>query len=126
MHAGSCLCGAVAFEVAGDLPPPTICHCGQCRKQSGHAWCSTHVAEADVRLTADTGLAWFSASPAARRGFCAQCGSFLFWDPAGENRISIAMGAFDTPTGTRVEKHIFTAHKGDYYTIADGLPQDEN
>jgi hypothetical protein len=33
------------------------------------------------------------------------------------------MGAFDAPTGTRLERHIFTADKGDYYDIADGLPQ---
>jgi hypothetical protein len=33
------------------------------------------------------------------------------------------MGAFDAPTGTRLEKHIFVADKGDYYDIGDGLPQ---
>jgi hypothetical protein len=33
------------------------------------------------------------------------------------------MGAFDSPTGTRVATHIFVAEKGDYYDIADGLPQ---
>ena len=27
MHRGSCLCGAVRFEVAGSLPPPDACHC---------------------------------------------------------------------------------------------------
>ena len=31
------------------------------------------------------------------------------------------MGAFDGPTNTKVEKHIFTANKGDYYDIADGM-----
>jgi hypothetical protein len=33
------------------------------------------------------------------------------------------MGAFETPTETRPRLHIFTADKGDYYEIADGLPQ---
>ena len=33
------------------------------------------------------------------------------------------MGTFDTPTGTTLAKHIFVAGKGDYYDIADGLPQ---
>jgi hypothetical protein len=33
------------------------------------------------------------------------------------------MGAFDAPTGTRLAMHIFVAEKGDYYDIADGLPQ---
>ena len=33
------------------------------------------------------------------------------------------MGAFDKPTDTRLAHHIFVADKGDYYDIADGLPQ---
>jgi hypothetical protein len=33
------------------------------------------------------------------------------------------MGAFDTPTLTHLEKHIFVADKGDYYDISDNLAQ---
>jgi hypothetical protein len=33
------------------------------------------------------------------------------------------MGAFDTPTDTKLKMHIFAADKGDYYEITDGLPQ---
>jgi hypothetical protein len=33
------------------------------------------------------------------------------------------MGAFDSPTGTCLETHIFVADKGDYYNIPDDLPQ---
>ena len=51
------------------------------------------------------------------------CGSTLFWDPIYKDRIGIAMGAFDSPTDTRLSMHIFVANKGDYYDIADGLPQ---
>lgn len=35
------------------------------------------------------------------------------------------MGAFDGPTNTKLAKHIFVANKGDYYDIADGLPQNQ-
>jgi len=38
-------------------------------------------------------------------------------------RAAVAMGAFDTPTSTHLEMHIFVAEKGDYYDIADSLPQ---
>ena len=37
--------------------------------------------------------------------------------------IGINLGAFDKPTGTKLALHIFVADKGDYYEIADGLPQ---
>lgn len=33
------------------------------------------------------------------------------------------MGAFDSPTGTRLAIHVHVADKGDYYDILDGLPQ---
>jgi hypothetical protein len=37
--------------------------------------------------------------------------------------MSIVAGAFDIPTGLRSGDHIYTADKGDYYEICDGLPQ---
>lgn len=39
------------------------------------------------------------------------------------NFMAVAMGAFDAPTETHLEKHIFVAEKGDYYELNDGLPQ---
>ncbi len=125
MPKGSCLCGAVSFEVAGALPPPDACHCSQCRKQSGHYWASTDVPRDALAISGGDRLTWFRSSERVRRGFCAVCGSSLFWDPVGSDRIGIAMGAFDAPTGTRLAIHIFTADKGDYYDIADGLPRNE-
>jgi hypothetical protein len=32
-------------------------------------------------------------------------------------------GTIDGATGLRLQRHIFVADKGDYYDIADGLPQ---
>jgi hypothetical protein len=123
MHKGSCLCGAVTFEVVGALPPPDACHCRQCRKQSGHFFASTDVPRASLTITGGGTLAWFQSSERVRRGFCSVCGSTLFWDPIFKDRIGIAMGAFDTPTQTHLGVHIFVADKGDYYDIGDGLPQ---
>ena len=120
---GSCLCGGVSFEISGELPGGVACHCGQCRKQSGHHWASVHVPRDTFSLTSDSGLAWYAASDKARRGFCGTCGSMLFWDPSDEDALSVSLGALDTPSGATLVKHIFTADKGDYYEIADGLPQ---
>jgi hypothetical protein len=40
--------------------------------------------------------------------------------------MAIAMAAFDGPTGVKLARHIFVADKGDYYEIADGLPQNQH
>lgn len=125
MHRGSCLCGAVSFEVAAPLHPPDACHCSQCRKQSGHYWASTDVARADLTIHGAEKLTWFRSSEKVRRGFCSTCGSALFWDPIGKDLVGVAMGAFDQPTDTQLGIHIFVAEKGDYYDIADGLPQNQ-
>jgi hypothetical protein len=123
MHKGSCLCGAVRFEVTGALAAPTACHCSQCRRQSGHFWAATDVKRNALTVHGAEAVTWFHASEPVRRGFCSTCGSFLFWDPLGRDTIAVAMGAFELPTGTRLGRHIFVADKGDYYEIADGLPQ---
>jgi hypothetical protein len=123
MHKGACLCGAVRFRVEGDLNPPDACHCSQCRKSSGHFWASTDVARAALRIEGEDSISWYASSERVRRGFCRQCGSSLFWDPVHRDKIAIAMGAFESPTGTKLHMHIFVADGGDYYDIADGLPQ---
>ena len=125
MHTGSCLCGAVTFRVEGELHAPDSCHCTQCRKQSGHYWVSTNVKRTALTVEGGEKVTWYRHSDAVRRGFCSVCGSFLFWDPVAHDFIAIGMGAFDPPTGTRLDKHIFVAEKGDYYDLADGLPQKE-
>jgi hypothetical protein len=94
-----------------------------CRKQSGHFWASTDVPREALTLKGEDAITWFQSSAKVRRGFCSVCGSFLFWDPPSRGNIAIAMGGFDKPTGARLGTHIFTADKGDYYEIADGLPQ---
>jgi hypothetical protein len=123
MPSGSCLCGAVSFEVAGPLGATDACHCRQCRKQSGHYFASANVPRAALTVAGENHVGWYQSSAKVRRGFCTICGSTLFWDPLHRDWTSIALGAFESPTGTRLEKHIFTADKGDYYEIADGLPQ---
>ena len=123
MHKGSCLCGAVTFEVEGELPGPDACHCRKCRKHSGHFFASTDVPRSAVRISGEDKVGWYQSSEKARRGFCVACGSSLFWDPLSKDWIGIAMGAFDTPTDTHLHVHIYLRDKGDYYKIADGVEQ---
>jgi hypothetical protein len=125
VHRGSCLCGAVRFTVTGNLPPPDACHCHQCRKQSGHYFASTNVPRSALIIEGSDRLTWFASSAKVRRGFCSVCGSTLFWDPVERDWTSFAMGALDTPSHTHLALHIFVADKGDYYDIADGLPQND-
>lgn len=67
---------------------------------------------------------WFEASDTAKRGFCPACGSVLFWKAHDEDVMSFSLGSLEKPTGLRLEKHIFTADKGDYNDLPDdGVPR---
>ena len=59
----------------------------------------------------------------ARRGFCGDCGSSLFWEPTPGDHVSISAGTLDSPTVLDAAAHVFVGDSGDYYTVGDGLPQ---
>ncbi|WP_224702849.1 GFA family protein [Devosia aquimaris] len=123
MHKGSCLCGAVHFTVAGDLPEGSACHCSKCRKHTGHYEAGVDLPRSAVTITGEEAITWYFSSEKVRRGFCSVCGSSLFFDPVHLDWIGLMLGSFDTPTQTRIGLHIFVADKGDYYEITDGSPQ---
>jgi hypothetical protein len=125
---GRCLCGAVRYEVRGPLRDILLCHCEECRRWGGYlgAFTSTHT----EHLTIDGGpaLRWFDSPDSdrhARRGFCVECGSSLFWQPMPGERTNIAAGTLDRPTGLRVAGHWYTRHADDYDELpVDALPRD--
>jgi hypothetical protein len=126
---GGCLCGAVRFEVRGPLRDVLLCHCIECRRWTGHVFAATAARRDDLHLLADGSLRWLQ-SPAsesdARRGFCAECGSSLFWDAPRRGTISIAAGSLDEPTGLRLLGHVYVSQAGDYYQLPeDGLARHE-
>lgn len=126
MNHGSCLCGAVTFQVTGPISLIEACHCVQCRKWTSHFFASIEVPRDSLQVQGGDQITWHQSSQKARRGFCATCGSSLFFEPVdGEKHkwIGIAMGALDTSTGSKIALHIFTAEKGDYYEIPDGERQ---
>lgn len=125
MFTGKCDCGKVSFEVEDVKKSVTICHCGQCRRTSGHLWASTYAPYDSVRFLSDESLEWYVSSDFAKRGFCKSCGSSLFYRMNDEDGIAIAAGCIEPPTGLTIGKHIFVKDKGDYYEITDDAPQIE-
>jgi hypothetical protein len=126
---GGCLCGAVRFAVTGPLRHVLICHCVECRRWHGGPAACTACSRAQLVFDERRGLHWIG-SPAsdahARRGFCGECGSSLFWDAPDRDYVAIAAGSLDGDTGLRVAAHWYTSQKGDWYNLPDdGLPRHE-
>ncbi|NQZ30997.1 MAG: GFA family protein [Oceanospirillaceae bacterium] len=122
IQAGGCLCGAIRYQISGPMRDVIACHCQQCQKSSGHHVAATRVAMTDFKLNQSTRLKWFHSSRSAKRGFCENCGSNLFWTKE-DGSISIFAGTLDQPCGLRLSKHIFVEDKADYYDLTDNLPK---
>jgi hypothetical protein len=121
MASGRCICGAVAFEVNGSLRDVHLCHCTECRRWAGHVWAATAARFDELEFTEERGLRWIDSPDSehdARRGFCAECGSSLFWQVPGSKQVSIAAGCLDPPTGIRIVEQIWVESAGDYYDVA--------
>lgn len=125
---GRCLCGAIEFEIEPKSLDVTACHCSQCRQWSGNYWTSITVSLVNLNFTkGEENVSWFRASDYARRGSCKTCATSLFWhgDKLDEfkDRIGVGAGTIVGKTGAQINEHIFVADKGDYYRLADGVPQ---
>jgi hypothetical protein len=111
---GGCLCGSVSYVISGDLRSIVACHCNQCRKTSGHYAAATQVGMGQIQIVQKY-LTWFRSSDRAERGFCATCGSNLFWREMNSRFISIFAGTIDGPTGLKMERQLYVESAGDYY-----------
>jgi len=122
-HSGGCLCGAVRYRVSGAMRDVVACHCGQCQRSHGNFAAFSACDHDQLAFDEERGLAWYQSSETAKRGFCRDCGSSLFWKPDFADYIAVAAGSLDQPSGLKLAKHIFTGDKPDWYEINDGLPQ---
>jgi hypothetical protein len=126
-NTGGCLCGAVRYEIHSELAGIACCHCSKCRNFHGHFAAYTLTTVDDLKFVEERGLKWFRSeadeTPNVYRGFCSECGSSLFWDPRGEDRVAVAAGSLDEPTDLKMLGHSWVSQKGDYYEIDDDLPK---
>jgi hypothetical protein len=77
---GSCLCGAVRFQVEPPFIRAGHCHCERCRKHSGTAMCTqARVWKEQFRLLQGENLIRvYGKGEGAVKAFCVNCGSSLF------------------------------------------------
>lgn len=125
MHAGSCLCGAVKYEIRGEFGPAYFCHCSRCRKASGSAFAANAVVDADdfVLVQGEASLGSYRSSEKLQRLFCTACGSPIASRRDDVAQVRVRLGTLDTPLSTGPGAHIFVASKAGWFEIHDALPQ---
>lgn len=125
MHRGGCLCGAVKYEIRGEIGPGFFCHCARCRKATGSAFAaSALVATKDfVVVQGEDALKSFSVA-GVHRVFCAHCGSpIISRRDAQPEFVRVRLGTVETPLERGPQGHIYVGSKANWLEIHDDLPQ---
>ncbi len=127
-HTGSCLCGAVRFEVNGDFERFYLCHCEYCRKDTG----SAHAANL---FSSTAKLRWISGSekvtrfdlPSTRhsRSFCSVCGSALPSLQMDGALLVVPAGSLNSALAMRPTAHLFVASRANWDQDLEQVPRME-
>ena len=123
---GSCLCGAVTYEVTGEPNRFVHCHCSRCRKATGTGHAS------NLFLQPGT-LKWLSGEeqiraykvPEAKRftnQFCATCGSRVPRQAKDTDIVMIPGGSLDDEVPIKPQARIFSGSRAGWSCTDDGLP----
>jgi hypothetical protein len=125
--AGGCHCGAIRYEVNGDLIVHTLCHCTDCRRHAGAPMVGWAMFPADAVKVTKGEPKIYASSEHGRRHFCADCGSGLFYvnDSNLPGIMDLQSGTFDDPDAAPVVAHIQIAERIGWMERAHELPMFE-
>jgi hypothetical protein len=116
---GGCQCGAVRYRVTEPLGSAGICHCRMCQRAVGNVF---------APLVTARGVEWqgtpatWASSDIAERGFCARCGTPLFFRDFGSDVVELMIGAMDDPAAAAPDHHYGVESRVAWLKLADGLP----
>lgn len=126
MHKGSCLCGAIEYEISGDLGSVLFCHCSRCRKANGSAFSAVlPVSASNFRIIkGQESLRTYQTEAGVQRVFCGSCGSPIIGKrESAPEIVRVRIGTLDTQIKTKASGHIFVGSKAEWYDIDDHMPQ---
>lgn len=126
---GSCLCGAVAYEVRGPFTHFVHCHCSRCRKASGasHATNALVAPEAFRWTRGEAELQRFDLPEAASfaTGFCRRCGSPMPHLSRSGRALIVPAGTFDADPGEKPSRHVHWSSRAPWTDSPGDLPASE-
>lgn len=126
MIKGSCLCGAISYEIHGTPQGMYYCHCSMCRKASGSTFATNMlVQKTDFVLKSGISvLKAYQSSAGESRYFCSQCGSPIYSEAeVRQNMVSVRCGGLDEAPPGRPTEHIYVGSKAPWFDVCDQLPQ---
>lgn len=119
IRSGSCLCGQVRYSVKADPLRVGLCHCADCRKESGSSFTTFAIWPAHAFETSGE-VGFFEG-----RGFCPSCGGRVFNEPQ-EDGVEIRVGSLDmAPTDLEPTYEIWVKRRENWLAAIPGAEQFE-
>ncbi|NGN98891.1 GFA family protein [Grimontia sp. S25] len=122
---GSCLCGAVQYEVKKLSSPITHCSCSACRKSNGAAFnTAAAVLPEDFQwLKGEEKVSQYESSPGTKRHFCSVCGSPLVKMKKGGAFHALRVASLDEDPGQIPELRIWKSDEVSWLSYEHDMPQ---
>jgi hypothetical protein len=123
---GSCLCGAVEFQVVEPFKVIHNCHCSRCRRARAAAFTTNgFVSSSGVQFVKGIEHVSLYKLPEAKyftHAFCDVCGSGMPRVDEQRKITAVPLGALDDDPGSSPADHLFTANKAHWFEIHGDLP----
>lgn len=118
---GKCLCGAVEFELSGQMPAIYQCHCSLCRRITGSSANAATIVDRDQLnwLRGEESIRRYVSDSGYQSHFCADCGSPLPNPTRADSAWWVPVGLLDEDDRIELALHLYTGSKAGW----DSLPQ---
>ena len=113
---GKCLCGAVTFTAEEIDPHVHACHCSMCRGWTGGPMLGASVGA--ITFSGEEHVKRYASSAWADRGFCAECGTSIFYHLKDPGMYIMATGCFDDAEQFSLAGEISVDEKPSGYNFA--------
>lgn len=124
---GSCLCGAVTYEVTPPVRLFQYCHCSRCRKSSGTAHAANMFVPASQfkSITGEDNITTFKPDGAKYfiHHFCNRCGSKVPKMSEGDRNVLVPAGGLDDDPEIKPLQSIYWGSRAPWYSDVGSLPK---
>ncbi|HBC3522765.1 TPA: GFA family protein [Vibrio alginolyticus] len=117
-HLASCICGAVKIEIDNPDPNFTVCHCYMCRTWGGGPLFALKCGS-EVVFSGNEKIKQYTSSPWAKRGFCGECGTHLFYKLIDTQEYNIPLGLLPSLPGLKMSIQYFSDMRPNYYCFTN-------
>ena len=122
---GSCSCGQLTAQVAGEPVRVSICHCLACQRRTGSTFGQQAKFRRDQVSVSGVSSEYVRVGdegPGAKFHFCPTCGSTVYYELQGqEEYLAIPVGAFADPSFPTPTLSVYEERMHSWVGLPEGI-----